>query len=68
MIASRLKVPVVFVYVMKEKGLHYHLYARVAEVKKADAESLLEAYTDSMEQMLRKYPLQWFNYFNFWEQ
>lgn len=67
-IASRLKVPVVFVYVMKEKGLHYHLYARVAEVKKADAESLLEAYTDSMEQMLRKYPLQWFNYFNFWEQ
>ena len=67
-IASRLKVPVVFVYVMKEKGLHYHLYARVAEVRKADAESLLEAYTDSMEQMLRKYPLQWFNYFNFWEQ
>ena len=67
-IASRLKVPVVFVYVMKEKGLHYHLCARVAEVKKADAESLLEAYTDSMEQMLRKYPLQWFNYFNFWEQ
>ena len=67
-IASRLKVPVVFVYVMKEKGLHYHLYARIAEVKKADAESLLEAYTDSMQQMLRKYPLQWFNYFNFWEQ
>ena len=67
-IASRLKVPVVFVYVMKEKGLHYHLYARIAEVKKADAESLLEAYTDSMEQMLRMYPLQWFNYFNFWEQ
>ena len=67
-IASRLKVPVVFVYVMTEKGLHYHLYARIAEVKKADAESLLEAYTDSMEQMLRKYPLQWFNYFNFWEQ
>ena len=67
-IASRLKVPVVFVYVMKEKGLHYHLYARIAEVKKADAESLLGAYTDSMEQMLRKYPLQWFNYFNFWEQ
>ena len=67
-IASRLKAPVVFVYVMKEKGLHYHLYARIAEVKKADAESLLEAYTDSMEQMLRKYPLQWFNYFNFWEQ
>ena len=67
-IASRLKVPVVFVYVMKEKGLHYHLYARIAEVKKADAESLLGAHTDSMEQMLRKYPLQWFNYFNFWEQ
>lgn len=36
LIASRLGVPVVYVYVMKEKNLHYHLYARVAEnVKKA---------------------------------
>ena len=67
-IASRLKVPVLFVYVMKESRLHYHLYARVAEVKNRDAQTLLDAYTKNMEQMLKKYPLQWFNYFNFWDE
>ena len=67
-IASRLKVPVLFVYVMKESRLHYHLYAQVAEVKGRDAQALLDAYTENMEQMLKKYPLQWFNYFNFWDE
>lgn len=67
-IASRLKVPVLFVYVMKESRLHYHLYARVAEVKGRDAQALLDAYTKNMEQMLKKYSLQWFNYFNFWDE
>lgn len=66
LIASRLKVPVVFVYVMKEPKLHYHLYARVAEVKQRDEKGLLKAYTQSVEAMLGKYPLQWFNYFMFW--
>jgi len=68
LIASRLGVPVVYVYVMKEKKLHYHLYARVAEnVKKRDAQGLLNSYTRNLEAMVRKYPLQWFNYFDFWD-
>jgi predicted LPLAT superfamily acyltransferase len=67
LIASRLKVPVVFVYVMKEANLHYHLYAREAEVKFRDAQALLKAYIRSVESMVRKYPLQWFNYFDFWD-
>ena len=68
MIASRLKVPVVFVYVMKEPKLHYHLYARVAEVKHRDAPELLRTYIKSVESMLKIYPLQWFNYFDFWDE
>jgi len=68
LIASRLKVPVVFVYVMKEPKLHYHLYAREAEVKHRDEKALLKAYTESVESMVQKYPLQWFNYFDFWDQ
>lgn len=67
LIASRLKVPVVFVYVMKEAHLHYHLYAREAQVKHRDAQALLKAYTESVAAMLHKYPLQWFNYFDFWD-
>lgn len=68
LIASRLKVPVVFVYVMKEPKLHYHLYAREADVKHRDEKALLKAYTESVESMVQKYPLQWFNYFDFWDQ
>ncbi|HNP68433.1 MAG TPA: lipid A biosynthesis acyltransferase [Aequorivita sp.] len=67
LLASRLNVPVLFVYVMKETNKHYHLYARQAEVKNRDAEGLLKKYTESVEWMLKKYPLQWFNYFDFWE-
>jgi predicted LPLAT superfamily acyltransferase len=68
LIASRLQVPVVFVYVMKEPNLHYHLYTREAKVKHRDEKGLLKAYTESVESMLQKYPLQWFNYFDFWDQ
>lgn len=68
LIASRLKVPVVFVYVMKEPQLHYHLYARQAEVKHRDENALLKEYTQSVTAMIKKYPLQWFNYFDFWNQ
>ncbi|MES2748222.1 MAG: lipid A biosynthesis acyltransferase [Bacteroidota bacterium] len=66
LIASRLKVPVVFVYVMKEANLHYHLYAREAQVKHRDEKGLLKEYISSVEMMVNKYPLQWFNYFDFW--
>lgn len=66
LIASRLKVPVVFVYVMKEPNLHYHLYTREAQVNHRDEKALLKEYAQSLESMLKKYPLQWFNYFDFW--
>lgn len=66
LLASRLKVPVLFVYVMKETSNHYHLYARKAKAKQRDSEMLLKEYSESVSWMLEKYPLQWFNYFNFW--
>ncbi|GAQ12909.1 lysophospholipid acyltransferase [Myroides odoratimimus] len=66
-IASRMKVPVAYVYVMKEANLHYHLYTRRAEVKHRDAQHLLKSYCDSVTQIVKKYPLQWFNYYDFWD-
>lgn len=67
LIGSRLNVPVVFVYVMKEPKLHYHLYARRAYFKQRNSQDLLNEYTKSVEGILEKYPLQWFNYFDFWD-
>ncbi len=66
LLASKLKVPVLFVYVMKESKKHYHLYARSIEVKRGDAQGILKAFTQNLEWILNKYPLQWFNYFDFW--
>ncbi|MNJ93802.1 lipid A biosynthesis lauroyl acyltransferase [compost metagenome] len=67
LIASRLKVPVIFVYVMKEPKLHYHLYARELEVKHRDAQGLLQTYCQSLTNMIEKYPMQWFNFYDFWK-
>jgi predicted LPLAT superfamily acyltransferase len=67
LIASRLKVPVIFVYVMKEPKLHYHLYAREVEVKHRDAQGLLQTYCQSLTYMIKKYPMQWFNFYDFWK-
>lgn len=67
-IASRLSAPLIFVYVMRGRGLHYHLYARRAvDLRRRDPQSCLNAYTSSVENMLQQYPLQWFNFFNFWK-
>src|SRR5690606_603301 len=67
LISSRLQTPVLFVYVMRERNRHYHLYARTATFNHRDAHSLLQAFTQSIEQILEKYPLQWFNYYDFWK-
>ncbi|WP_067150029.1 LpxL/LpxP family acyltransferase [Pseudotamlana agarivorans] len=66
LISSRLRVPVLFVYVMKETRTHYHLYTRKAEFKQRDAQALLKEYIESLSWILNQYPLQWFNYFYFW--
>lgn len=65
-IASRLRVPVMFVYVMKDSATHYHLYARVSEVEHRNEKALLESYVESISTIVDKYPYQWFNYFHFW--
>ena len=66
-LGSRIKAPVIFAYVMKEAEKHYHLYAREAKFKNRDAQDLLKKYTESIEWILKKYPYQWFNYFDFWQ-
>ena len=66
-LATRLKVPVFFVSVMREPKRHYHLFARRIEVKHHDAQDLLEKYIANLEVMIEKYPTQWFNFYDFWD-
>jgi len=75
-LAMKFKVPVSFVFAMKENEDSYHFYATPAKyyeqqgsVEKRDKiiREIIKDYIYNLEQMVRKYPLQWFNYYNFWE-
>ena len=70
-LALKLKAPVVFVYAFKEGSNHYHLYSTdIKQYSSASGDtmqSILSEYAVSMEEMTKKYPYQWFNYYNFWD-
>ena len=72
LLASKLKVPVVFVFAVKESNYHYHFFA--SEIKdylhlsKDDAiYQILADFVKEMEQKVKQYPAQWYNYYNFWQ-
>ncbi|UTW63654.1 lipid A biosynthesis acyltransferase [bacterium SCSIO 12741] len=66
-LASKLKVPVIFVYAMKDSSSHYYFSARLASGIGLKPEEIVAEFCKSIEEKLNKYPLQWFNYYKFWE-
>jgi predicted LPLAT superfamily acyltransferase len=75
-LASKRGVPVSFVYTLKEGKTHYHFYASEGKIypyparmktRKLEIQVMVEAYVQSLELMVKRYPLQWFNYYSFWE-
>ncbi|HMU10416.1 MAG TPA: lipid A biosynthesis acyltransferase [Ferruginibacter sp.] len=71
LLAAQFKVPVSFVFAVKESRLHYHFFA--SEIKEYQAtgkqalmQEMLNDFVKEMEQKLKKYPEQWFNYYDFW--
>jgi predicted LPLAT superfamily acyltransferase len=73
--ASQFNVPISFVSTMKETDTHYHFYASPpamieGENKKEkikSIENMAQRYASELEKMIKKYPLQWFNYHDFWQ-
>lgn len=75
-LALRMNAPVSFAFAMKEGQKHYHFHAtapKMYEIPKGkristeDIEPVLKDYIAAVETMLKKYPEQWFNYYNFWD-
>ena len=74
-LASQFNVPVSFVSTMKETNSHYHFYATppilISAVSgKEKTEEIINAsalYSNELEKKVRLYPLQWFNFYNFWK-
>lgn len=72
LLASKMKAPVVFYFSMREKGRTYRFHFTIAtptikEKGKRAEQTLLEQYIVALENILQKYPEQWFNYYNFWD-
>jgi predicted LPLAT superfamily acyltransferase len=72
-IATRFKVPVSYVFAMKENNLHYHFFAsEIQDNFGGDKNELmmkmLNDFAGEMEKKVRTYPLQWYNFYNFWQQ
>jgi predicted LPLAT superfamily acyltransferase len=72
LLSSSFKVPVSVVFAFKESRTHYHFYGsslleRSRDESKTDfMDRLLSNFTQELEQKVKIYPEQWFNYFNFW--
>lgn len=65
-------VPVLFVAVMKSSAESYHIVIRkITEPdesnSKARAMEMAKEYVRNLEEIIREYPEQWYNYFDFWE-
>jgi len=72
-LAASLKVPVSVVFAFKDSAFHYHLCGSPCvektedETKREFVERLTELFVCDFENKLRRYPLQWFNYYDFWD-
>lgn len=72
LLASRMKVPVVFYFAMREAKQTYHFHFILAEQVSGSKEKraeqlLLEQYVNALEKIIGQYPEQWFNYYSFWK-
>lgn len=71
-LASKFKVPVSFVFAVKETNYHYHLFASKPKdyselPRNAVIQQMLNDFVSEVENKVKTYPEQWFNYYNFWQ-
>jgi len=72
MLAHKFNVPVSFVLAVKESTFHYHFFA--SDIKEylylerdVAVNQMLTDFAGYMEEKVKKYPEQWFNYYKFWD-
>jgi len=73
LLAASFRVPVSVVFAFKETKSHYHFFGssllrRTEDESKEDFISrLTTTFVADLEQKIKMYPEQWFNYYNFWQ-
>ena len=70
-LASKLRAPVYFVFAFKESTFHYRFVGWPLKTYEgrgmSGAERMLQDYVQLLEEQLRLYPHEWFNYYDFWK-
>ncbi len=75
-LAAKFNVPLTFATAFREKNMHYRFYAMPAitieypgnlEKRKSELFNKSKIYINELENMIKKYPLQWFNFYPFWK-
>ncbi len=67
--ASKFKVPVTFVFAIKQGSTHFELSATDPIIGNRDADSperIAKAYVQRLEEMVLKAPKQWFNFYDYY--
>jgi|SRR5579871_1387427 len=71
-LAAKFKVPVSYVFALKETKWHYHFFASVPKEyenpgKTETMQQILCDFAGEMEKKVKQYPEQWYNYYDFWK-
>lgn len=71
-LAGTFNVPVSFVFAFKESYKHYHLFASPLKTysqgsKNDRVQLMLKEFVNAMEEKIKQYPVQWYNYYDFWK-
>lgn len=73
-IAASLEIPIISIFVVKEKYKTYQVHVNKVEVsdfsgtKKEHALRLGSTFVKNLEQIIQKYPTQWYNFYPFWNE
>lgn len=72
LLAAKFRVPVAFVFALKETTFHYHFFSTEAKdysmyEKDESVAQMLKGFAKAMEEKVKTYPEQWFNYYDFWK-
>lgn len=69
-LAIKAEVPLVQIHCLRLKNRHYKIFA-FPLYKKGEAksiENLAQNFADNLEGLVKKYPYQWFNFYDFWNE
>lgn len=72
-LAAAYSAPLIFTFCIKTGINNYELFARPSivreenETRDAFIERAMKYYVEVMEELIRKYPYQWFNFYDYWK-